>query len=189
VSFGNPLPLHLSLSLSLCLSLSFFSSRTKNSGPTKEMMLDIDNDNVSDLDVFSEDDEDEKWHHPPITCQRCSVELATVICRGCLGQFLCQGCDNSCHRMSWQAHIREPLLDTNPLAVTEGLLSKLVGVQHIKDKVREIVITFLEDRKTARLRGLKHDHETPVLLFIGNPGSVRLIDTHNPHCSFCSQSL
>ena len=106
-----------------------------------------------------------------LTCQRCSAEPATVICRGCLGQFLCEGCDDSCHRMTWQAHVREAVTGTNPLAVTEGLLSKLVGVEPIKDRVREIVLTHIEDRKTAQLRGLHPTPEPPVMLFVGNPGT------------------
>jgi SpoVK/Ycf46/Vps4 family AAA+-type ATPase len=73
--------------------------------------------------------------------------------------------------MSWQAHIRQPLTRTNPLAVTEGLLSNLVGVEQIKAKVRELVITNIEERKTERLRGLRHIPEPPVMLFVGNPGT------------------
>jgi adenylate kinase family enzyme len=131
-----------------------------------------------DDDALSELEEDglseQKSARPDLTCQRCSAEPAAVICRGCLGQFLCANCDDSCHRMSWQAHIREPLTRTNPLVVTEALLSKLVGrgVEPIKARVREIVITHVEARKTARLRGCDTCvPEPPVMLLVGNPGT------------------
>jgi adenylate kinase family enzyme len=85
---------------------------------------------------------------------------------------MCEVCDNSCHGMNWQTHIREPLTGANRLlAVTEGLLSSLVGVEEIKERVREKVITYLEDCKTARLRGIKHTLEAPVMLLVGNPGT------------------
>jgi hypothetical protein len=73
--------------------------------------------------------------------------------------------------MSWQNHIREPLTQTNPLALTEGLLSNLVGVESIKERVRDVVITNIEGQKTARLRGLHHTPAAPVWLLVGNPGT------------------
>lgn len=118
----------------------------------------------------SEDDDEGEARPPLITCQRCSETMATVVCRSCLGQFLCQACDESCHRMRWEAHFREPLTRSNPLAVAEGLLSRLVGVESIKERVRELVITHVEERTTARLRGHRHTPEPPVMLFVGNPG-------------------
>ena len=85
---------------------------------------------------------------------------------------MCEVCDSSCHGMNWQTHIREPLTGENHLlAVPEGLLSSLVGVEEIKERIREKVITYLEDRKTARLRGIKHTIEAPVMLLVGNPGT------------------
>jgi DNA polymerase III delta prime subunit len=93
-----------------------------------------------------------------------------VICRGCLGSFLCENCDEICHQFFWQAHLREPFRPSNPLAVTEGLLCKLVGMESIKDRVREIVITHMESKKTANLRGLRQTPEPPVILLVGNPG-------------------
>ena len=115
--------------------------------PRAIMMDDIDNGVDSENDDILSADEQE--NRPPLTCQRCSVAHATVICRGCLGQFLCQACDSSCHEFAWQAHVREPLTRNNPLAVTEGLLSNLVDVEGIKQRVRELVITHIESQKTS----------------------------------------
>jgi adenylate kinase family enzyme len=139
---------------------------------------------------LSEDDVvDEQKDSPLLVCQRCAVEAATVICRGCLGQFLCSACDHNCHQMSWQAHLREPMTHTNPLATTEGLLSKLVGVEAIKERVREIVITHLEGRKTARLRGIRYVPEPPVMLFVGNPGTGKTTIANTLAQVFCAVGM
>ena len=130
------------------------------------------------------DGEDERQHREaapehkeeeeaPLSCQRCGRARATVMCRGCHGQFLCRSCDKRCHRMGWEAHIREPLIPhaRDPLAVTETLLLRLVAVEHIKAKVREIVITHLEGVRTAQMRGVPYVPEPPVILLVGNPGT------------------
>jgi adenylate kinase family enzyme len=59
----------------------------------------------------------------------------------------------------------------HPLVVTDGLLSKLVGVEDLKQRVRELVITHVEGKKTSRLRGVRYTPERPVMLFVGNPGT------------------
>lgn len=147
--------------------------------PPTMMMVD-DHDLLAD-DLLSEDDaesEQKEELRPSITCQRCSVEPATVVCRGCLGQFLCGDCDSNCHQMIWQNHQREPLRASDPLAITEGLLSQLVGVESIKDRVREIVITHTESTKTEHMRGLYQTPEPPVILLVGNPGVGKTTIAH-----------
>jgi hypothetical protein len=125
-------------------------------------------------DIPSDEEEDDEQKYEPIKCQKCSEQQATLICRSCRGQFMCEICNRSCHTRDWQSHIREPLTGTNHLlALAESLLSELVGVEEIKSRVREMVLTYLEDRKTARLRGGLHVFEPPVILLVGTQEQER----------------
>jgi DNA polymerase III delta prime subunit len=56
------------------------------------------------------------------------------------------------------------------LALAESLLTTLVGVPAIKEKVREITICHLESSKTSAMRGLPHFPSRPVWVLCGNPG-------------------
>jgi hypothetical protein len=127
-------------------------------------------DDESDSD---RDDADEK-KQPPVYCQRCSSGeqkvAAVVVCRNCRGSFLCSTCDSACHVQSWASHSREALVRTDPLAVTESMLSSLVGLDTIKERVRELAICHLELSKTAALRGLHYSPPKPVWVLCGNPG-------------------